>query len=513
MTATTATLQRPAPALHPNRDRRLLVVVLCFGAAAAGISFVGSWVPSLWGDEVTSVLSAERSLPSLFRMLGHVDAVHGTYYLFLHFWVVIFGASPVSVRFPSAIATGIAVSGVTALAYRMAGMRAAVFAGAICVVVPRITYMGQEARSYAFSAALAVWVTYLLLRLIARQETKRRYWALYAIGVAACAYVFLFSLLLIPAHLMVVLVARDRALRRRWARALIAAFALALPIVIYGVAERGQIAFLTDRTAATFASVTMGQWFGNPLCAAVCWTLVVIALTFAVVRWRQESWKFLHSSKGLQIHLPDFALPAMAAVWLLLPPVVLLLVNFVDPIYSSRYMTFATPAFALIAGNFLASVRPRGVAVLVAIGIAAAAIPSYEAQRTPYAENASDWATDAAYIGAHAAHGDGILFDETINPSKRPRLAMRAYPSDFAGLKDVALKTPWWGTDNWDDAIYPLADVSSRLDGVRTVWLIEYRHSGGTPDIYDLPTLAQLDYTRVRTVQEHSSIIIEFQRP
>jgi mannosyltransferase len=512
----TATTMAPPRASLPHKsvpDRRPLVLALCFGAAAVAISFIGSWIPSLWGDEVTSVLSAERSLPSLFRMLGHVDAVHGTYYFFLHFWIAAFGASPISVRFPSAIATGFAVAGVTALAYRMAGLRTAVLASAICLVIPRITYMGQEARSYAFSAALATWVTYLLVELVMKRSTKRRYWLLYAVGIAACAYVFLFSLLLIPAHLTFVLWARDRTILFRWVRALVGGLVLSLPILVYGIAERGQISFLTDRTAATFASVTIGQWFGNALCAIACWTLLAAALIFAAVRWRRRSRQTIELLGSRDLRLTDAGLPLLAAVWLLFPPAFLLLVNFVDPIYSSRYLTFATPAFALLVGNFLALARPRWIGPLLAITVAVTAFPTYEAQRTPYAENASDWATDAAYIGAHASPGDGILFDETINPSKRPRLAMRAYPSDFVGLKDVALKTPWWQTDNWDDAIYPLADVSSRLSGIRTVWLIEYRLAGGMPDTYDQPTLAQLGYTRVQTVQEHSSIIMEYQRP
>ena len=73
-------------------------------------SFAGSWVPSLWGDETVSIMSAERSLPSLFSALGHIDAVHGGYYLFLHGWIGLFGASELSVRLPSAIAVGFAAA-------------------------------------------------------------------------------------------------------------------------------------------------------------------------------------------------------------------------------------------------------------------------------------------------------------------------------------------------------------------------------------------------------------------
>lgn len=70
------------------------------GIVGTALSSLGSWIPSLWGDEAASVLSTSRSLPSLFRMLAHVDAVHGTYFFGLPWWVALFGTSPFAVRFP-----------------------------------------------------------------------------------------------------------------------------------------------------------------------------------------------------------------------------------------------------------------------------------------------------------------------------------------------------------------------------------------------------------------------------
>jgi mannosyltransferase len=484
--------------------QRVVLLAITLGLVSAALCFAGSWIPSLWGDEVTSVVSAERSLPSLFRMLGNVDAVHGTYYLFLHFWIEVFGASPVSVRSPSAIAAGTTVAGVVFLASRLATFRTAVFAGLICMVLPRITYSGAEARSYAFTAALAVWLTVLLVHLLAGRRS-RRWWMLYAVGVAASGYLFLFSLLILPAHATLVAFARTRGQGRAWLKSVAGGLVLAAPVIGFGFVERGQIAFLTDRTAATVKSITIGQWFGNATCATVCWALLVAAIVFAIVRARRPRVAIVRI-RGLR----ESSLPLVAGVWLLFPPAALLLVNFVDPIYSSRYLTFATPGYALLVGYLLGRAKPRWLAILLAAVVASTAFSSYVAQRGPYAENGSDWAVDAAYIHAHAGSGDGILFDETINPSKRPRLALRAYPADFVGLDDLALRTGSWNTDTWYDSVYPLADVASRLQDVRTVWLIEYRAPGGTADTYDLATLASLGYTRVSRTPEHSSVILEF---
>ncbi|HEX3724043.1 MAG TPA: glycosyltransferase family 39 protein, partial [Nitrolancea sp.] len=480
------------------------------GVATAALSVTGSWIPSVWGDEATSILSSERSLPSLFRMLGHVDAVHGTYYLLLHFWVDVFGASAFSVRVPSAIAAGIAAAGVVVLATRLADARIGIFAGIVFAVLPRTTYMGEEARGYALSAACAVWVTILLVRLMTSRP-RRRTWFAYAVAIALCGYVFLFSLLLVPVHAVLVFGYR-RDLVRRWLTSMCVSVVIALPVLVYGIAEQGQIAFLSARTAATFNSVAIGQWFGNPVLAVLAWAAIFVAIGLGVQSW-------LRDRRARREHLSPPASPTGApslivvgALWLLLPMSILLGVNWVHAIYSSRYLSFAAPAAALLIGWLIG--RPtRFLASAIALAIiVAAAAPTYLSQRTVYAKNSSDWSVDAAYIASHAKAGDGILFDESTRPSRRPRLAMRAYPDSFAGLTDIALKTPWWATDSWRDSTYPLDAVASRLRGINTVWLIEYRDSGTSGDTYDLPALENNGYSIVKRQDEYRSVIIELRR-
>ena len=508
----TATAPRPS-ALARFRPRGVGLRALIIGLVTAGISVWGSWIPSIWGDEATSILSAERPLPSLFRMLGHVDAVHGTYYLLLHFWVDVFGPSAFSVRVPSAIAAGIAAAGVVVLADRLAGARVGIYAGIVFAVLPRTTYMGQEARGYALSCALAVWVTILLVRLLTRDTVRRRDWVLYAIGVAACAYVFLFSLLLFIPHAILVVVYR-RDLVKRWLTWFGIGLLIALPILVYGIAERSQVAFLASRTAATFNSVSYGQWFGNPTFAAIAWTASAVAIITGIVIWRRnssDSYLAAPPAPDPTRRVPSIVL--VAALWMIVPMTIILSVNWVDAIYSSRYLTFAAPSAPLLIGWLIARGRRIWVAVLALAVVLITVAPSYFAQRTVYAENNSDWSVDAAYIGAHAKPGDGILFDESARPSQKPRLAMRAYPNDFVGLKDIALDQPWYDTDNWADSTYPLEQVTDRLNGVGTVWLIEHRAVGGKADTWDISTLEQEGYTTVSEHKEYSSEILELTRP
>src|SRR5262245_8328976 len=41
----------------------------------------GITAPAYWADEADTVSAESRALPQLVRLLGHVDAVHGLYYL------------------------------------------------------------------------------------------------------------------------------------------------------------------------------------------------------------------------------------------------------------------------------------------------------------------------------------------------------------------------------------------------------------------------------------------------
>jgi mannosyltransferase len=486
---------------------------LLLGVLATAVSAAGSWIPSLWGDEAASVLSAQRSLPSLLRMLANVDAVHGTYYLFLHFWVEIFGASPFSVRFPSAIAIGFAVAGIVVLGTRLAGIRVGILAGIVAVVLPRMTFMGEEARGYAMSAAGVVWLTILLVHIVGLDRPKRRLWVLYAIGLAACGYIFLFSLLIVVAHAVVVVRDRRRAARRSWMKATLAGVVLAGPVIGFGISESGQIAFLANRDATNIRTLVVTQWFGNDLLALIAWALIITA----IVVWAIASYRARRVATGLisaddgDIRTPG--LVPLAATWLLGPPAILLAVNSVHAVYSSRYLSFAVPAAALLIGWLLARIRPRIVAIAMLVAVVAASSTSYFSQRTPFAKNESDWAQVADTIGAHSQPGQGILFDEGTRPSRAPRLAMRTYPASFDGLTDIALKTPWYDTTNWHDSVYPPSAVASRLGSIKSLWLVELRWPGTVADTYNRSMLASKGFVVVAEYPGHSNIVLQLTRP
>ncbi|RKR74271.1 mannosyltransferase [Frondihabitans australicus] len=501
---------------------------------AAVVSACGSWIPSLWGDEAASVLSATRPLPSLARMLTHVDAVHGTFYFGLHWWIRIAGTSPFAVRLPDAIAVGLAVVAVVLLVGRLADPATAVVAGLVCLLLPRMTYTGEEARSYAFSAAIAAWLLLLVVDLARGRLRGTRWWIVYGALLALGIYVFLYLALFLAAHALVLAASRARrGAWRAWAVAVVCALVATAPLLVLAMLERSQIASLAGDTTTDFRSLAVGLWFTTSLYAAVAWLLIVVATAFWVVAVIRAV-RTPRDADGVSEPGDDPApraprppsLELVGLAWLVLPGALLLLSNLVVADFTGRYLTMSAPGAALLIAAGLrrlaglrlpravgpASARVPALGVLTAL-VLASAVPAYLSQRTPYAKNGSDWAEISALVGAHSGGAGAIVFDESAKTSRNPRLALHTYPAGFRGLDDVTLRVPYAENSTWYDATYtvPEALALGRFAGVTTVWLVEYS-SGGTTDTSGLADLERAGYRVRETYRTHSSEILRLEK-
>jgi len=205
----------------------------------------------------------------------------------------------------------------------------------------------------------------------------------------------------------------------------------------------------------------------------------------------------------------------VASTWLFLPMLALVLGSAAIPAFTARYVSFCAPAAALLiaCGIDALSRGRRWIDVVAVVALAALAAPIWVSQRTPYAKNDSDWAVISSVIGAHAIAGDAVVFDEGAHPSKKPRLAMHAYPAGFANTRDVTLDVPYTSNDGWADRAYSVAHAATlgRFDGIRRVWLIEY--ADGKPDTYGTGDLERLGFEeRGAVIHTHRSLIVEFTR-
>lgn len=465
--------------------RRRWVDPLWLGVVATVVVAIGSWIPSKWNDEAATQTAATRTLPQLWQLMQNVDAVHGTYYFLMHFWILAFGSSNFALRAPSMLAVGVACAGVVVLGKQLGDRRFAIFAGLAFVLLPRVTWMGMEARSTALTAVVAVWLTVLLLRAIERRTAL--WWIFYGALAAVGVLLNIYLALLVVAHGVSIVLARRRLPHARrvlvgWGAAAIGAGILSFPIDRLSVTQRDQLPFGPLTLTNSLNAIVFQQYFsgatptvgrGIPVPPTSLWAVGVILA--AAVGWMMiiapiASRRF-RPKPG---HPTALGFLGLVVPWFVVPSAVVLLLSLlVQPMYTGRYFAFTTPAIALLIGASAAAFRlPR--MRIASIGLLALLVlPVYVAQRVPTAKNGTDWQQAAAILQAHARPGEDIYY----GPARRgddlsDQKISEAYPAVLSSLHDITRKSSPIQTATLWGSSWPLARATAELDTAPLLWVV-----------------------------------------
>ena len=387
--------------------------------------------PSLWADEVATIAASTRSLPHLLSMLGVIDAVHGTYYLLMHFYIQVAGISAFALRLPSALAVAASAGVMAYIAKRHFGERLAWFTLLISAMLPRLVWAATEARSYGIDALLsALLLLLLLLAIDARGRGRSWLWVGYTFVLALGIHFFIY-LILVAAAQGIWVFAKRRPAFRAWLLSLGIAVAVAGYILTIAIIEKGQVGWLPGIGVGIMEEVLVGQAFwGNYNLALVANGLILAVLLGA--RFRS------HPAKPVQSNLIS-----LFALIIILPTAAIIGYSLLgSSIYDSRYLTMTAPVVALVLALAVDWLFSRRAAYLVLALILALAAPSYGKFRSTDAKGTS-WATVAAAIGEVSKPGDGILFTDYARKSPSQSRIMIAYPEQTKNLTDLTVITPY----------------------------------------------------------------------
>ncbi len=426
MSPTTAR-STPDVAATPRAVSRLCAIkwltwaVPAIVAAALGLYRIG--VPMLWRDELATWSAASRTLPQLWTMVHHVDAVLGVYYFALHLWMAVFGDSATAMRLPSAIAMTGAAALVALTGRRLGGATAGLAGGLIFALIPSVSRYAQEARPYALATFFVALATLLLLRAV--EWPSWQGWGGYALALAGAGACNLVALCVLAGHVVYLLAESWRPKPRRGA--LVAGFALSVivavvldsPVIIEGHRQSlSQIGPQPVPSLADLAGLQGGLWQELFSSSHVAIAVLVLAVgSVAVAPRRAAPWYCL-----------AFAALPICAVWLAS--------HGSSSYWIFRYLLFTVPAWALCAGLAVAAVADRlprvrlssalqpGYAVTIAavVVIGLLGIHDQSAIRQLEAHNAwaypiqeangqpVDYPEAAAVIAARERPGDGIVF-------------------------------------------------------------------------------------------------------
>ncbi|GGV21028.1 hypothetical protein GCM10010495_40460 [Kitasatospora herbaricolor] len=362
--------------------------------------------PGLWRDEVSTWTASTRSLGDLLRMLDHVDASNGVYYVLMHFWTSVVGDSTVALRLPSVLAMAGAAAFSALTARRMFDSRVAgLAAGLLLAVVPSISRYAQEARSYALVTCAVAAATFLLLRALDRPGLGR--WAAFSACLALAGGAHLISLSTVGGQLALVLLhlwrtrsAPDLRLLWHYPLAVAAALAPVVPLMLLGSSQ-------SDRQLGWIPTPTVYalRGFGKQLFASADVYHVFGALALATLLWSGRR------------------LPALQLLLLAVVPVVgVWAVSLGETSYFiDRYLLFTLPAWASLAGGGVGALyatarrwAPARVCAVLALALLAVpavlALPQQRALRGAFShEWDDDYRSAAAVIAAGFRPGDGMV--------------------------------------------------------------------------------------------------------
>jgi mannosyltransferase len=471
----------------------LVPALVAFGVGWWGILRVG-----ISRDESATIDISTRSLPQIWRMVQHADAVHALYYGILHFWTEAFGISLLSIRLPSLIGTAIAAAALAVLGRMLVSPWAGFAAGLLYACSPEISSFAHDARSYGMDSALVV--ALVIVFVYALRSRRRRPWIGYALMLLVTVVAHLFTLLIVPAQGITVLwyawTRRDWLPLRRWLVSTAVALAALSPFLSRAISQGGTASWippLTRHAVALFAAdLAGGVYLIGP----------VIVLSACAIGIRRQP-----PGDGDTPSVVKIALP-----WLAVPPALLFAYSIHVPLYVFRYLLYCLPALNLLTAAGMQRLN-RVLRVVVLLALIAATIPLQLAVRDRNI-GANDFGGEAAYISAAKRPGDALVF---LVPTQR-ELASSDRPA-YAGLDDIAeAQTPAQAA-NFSGTDVPTGVLRQRLGAVDRVWAVKYWVSkAGRPAAhvvenrrYALLKAAGLRWVSTRRFR--GGAILLFQRP
>lgn len=168
---------------------------------ALGLRLYHIGLRDLWFDEIIAVFKAHN-----------LNFLHiwnpPLYYAVLHYWTGIFGASELSLRFPSLLFSLFCVPFVFLLGRELFNNRAGLYAALIIALNPFHLWYAQEARPYSIAVFFSLLSGYFLFLFIKRQQNKFMYY--FIVSSIAGLYSNYFYILLLFAQVLCYLILSKR---------------------------------------------------------------------------------------------------------------------------------------------------------------------------------------------------------------------------------------------------------------------------------------------------------------
>jgi mannosyltransferase len=454
-------------------------------AIAASLDLYRIGAQSLWLDEAFSVGMARLKWADLQTLLLSSQRNMAPYHVLLHWWVRL-GTSELAVRSLSALLAAATVLPIYALGRRLFGQPTGTLAALLFAVNAFAVAQGaQEARGYALVLFLATTSSYLFVRALDRPTAAN--WAAYAVVGAAAMYTHFFGALVLAAHFVSGLLLPRSTGLRRYVIAATAGIGLLVSPLIPGMISGNNLWWVQRPSFGTLIDVfdDLAGRGGRGLTIAYAVACCAGLVTFRNAR---------QPAGGRSVRWGQLFLLA----WLLVPVLGSFLFSLLlKPIFISRYLIVALPAFALLAAAGVAGLRPaalRAGALVVLLGFAGRGLVHWYTGRNPK----EGWRAATWELLKRARPNDAVLFEAPY-----VRWPFDYYVDQRGGgsvAEPLFPSMPWGAIDPFDPQFTQTLDswLAAHRTGSRRIWVVVSHEQAGKREPQAAWYPAQLEGTVCR---------------
>jgi mannosyltransferase len=290
-------------------------------------------------DEPFSIFYAQVDFSTLFNMLK-TENNPPLHFIFLHFWIKLFGISAFSVRLPSLLFSTATAVIIWQTGQRFFSIRTGVVASLLFTFSNYHQLFSHEARVYPLFALLAGMSMYLFLVLNRTPKSRRTFVFLVLTNILLIySHYFGFFILFIQFVSCLVINEMRRNILKKYFLHLVILFLLYLPYFSILIPL-----FLTSASHGTWVPApgisdlyNMVWRFSNtPVTTVVFLTLLFAALTKFILK------------KGETVK-PDTA-GKVVLIWFFLPYLLMFVISFSVPMFLDRYVIFISLGYYLLVG-------------------------------------------------------------------------------------------------------------------------------------------------------------------
>lgn len=431
---------------------------------------------------------------NLLGLLGNIDGVHGTYYIFMHFWGQVFGFTPFSLRFPSAVAVCLATVATWRLATSLYGAHVGWIALIVAALMPRSLWAATEGRSYSFTELVAVLLVISLLRAIGGlgpQSSPRRYpklaWVAFTTLSVLGNYLFIYLVLMqLAIGLWLLLTRSGKQNLARWTTSFAISTVLSGFILWRTYNQQHQVHWLPPISDKTVSEVFVGQYFWmTPAFACLTIGLVLAYLLGKRPKQSSEVTRRANTLCALIAAMPSALLIGYSLIR--------------TPIYDARYLTFATPFMAVLIAAAIGDLFRTRTAIGILAILLFLATPSFIYFRSAGAK-LTDWNAVALKVQWISRPGDGIIYGDYADQTPTVSRIHIGYPAAFAKVSDITLIRSAGNTIRLFDQRQPLRNTKAHWADYSRILLV----SDGTHATADMQAeleIARAGFVLTRTTQ------------